>query len=125
LAEANRLRAAARWQAADAAYERVWRSAPKSSSAYVARVAQASVRLEHLGDARGALTAYRAALAQSPDGPLGEEIRFGIAEALRRRGDARQERDALERFLAAYPDSPLATRARQRLAALAAREPTP
>src|SRR5688572_24902806 len=45
LDDANRLRAEKRWRDADEAYARVWQAAPKSSAAYVARVAPAAVRL--------------------------------------------------------------------------------
>jgi tetratricopeptide (TPR) repeat protein len=121
LDDANRLRAKRRWKDADALYARVVQTAPRSSAAYVARVASASVRLEHLRDPRGALARYRAALEQSPRGPLLEEIRFGIAESYRALGRRAEERKALESFVHDLPDSGLAKRARARLEELRAR----
>lgn len=118
LEDANRLRAARQWKQADEAYAKVWQEAPKSSAAYVARVASAAVRLEHLHDAKTALARYRAALEQSPRGPLLEEIRFGIAECYRALGQRAEERKALEAFVRDLPNSGLAQKARARLAQL-------
>ncbi|MET0342524.1 MAG: hypothetical protein ABW252_16080 [Polyangiales bacterium] len=115
LIEGNRLRANKAWQRADDAYTRALRAAPHSQTAYVAQVASASVRLEHLHDPRGALRRYRAALRAHPGGPLNEEILFGIAEAERARGDRGAEQAALHAFLRAHPGSPLAAQARARL----------
>lgn len=115
LEEGNRLRAERRWAKADEAYERAFQSAPRSQTAYVARVASAAVRLEHLHDAAGALSLYRAALRQEPKGALGEEILLGIAEAQRALGDRAAERRALERFMADYPSSPHTAQVRARL----------
>lgn len=115
LVEGNRLRAERNWAKADAAYSNAARSAPHSQTAYVAHVASAAVRLEHLGDARGALALYRSALRDAPHGPLQEEVLFGIAESLRALGDGPGERAALERFLREHPGSPLAPAARRRL----------
>lgn len=115
LVEGNRLRAEKRWHGADEAYTLAYRAAPDSHSAYVARVASAAVRLEHLHNPRGALHNYRAALRQLPTGPLSEEIHYGIADALRAVGDLEAERAALELFLREHPDSALAAQARARL----------
>jgi tetratricopeptide (TPR) repeat protein len=113
--EANRLRRARRWRDADEAYGRAARHAASRDTAYVAYVASAGVRLEHLRDARGALARYRAALESSPRGALDEEIRLGIADAYRALGDRRREDDALRELLRLHPDSPLAAQARARL----------
>jgi tetratricopeptide (TPR) repeat protein len=115
LDDANGLRAEKRWREADENYARVWQVAPKSSAAYVARVASAAVRLEHLHDAKTALARYRAALEQNPRGALSEEIRFGIAECYRARGNHAEERKALESFVHDHPGSGLASKARARL----------
>lgn len=120
LEEGNRLRAARNWRAADEAYARVWQTAPRSQAAYVARVAAASIRLDHLDDPRGALANYRAALAGRPQGALGEEVLFGLAESYRKLGNSAAEREALARFLKAHPGSALAARATARLEALEA-----
>jgi hypothetical protein len=115
LVEGNRLRAERRWARADEAYARAAQQAPHSQTAYVAQVAAAAVRLEHLHDARGALARYRAALQQAPDGPLREEIQWGIAEAYRALGDRSSERAALRMFMREHPRSPLLPQARARL----------
>jgi tetratricopeptide (TPR) repeat protein len=114
LREGNRLRSARRWKRADQAYSQAAQHAPRDA-AYVAFVASAGVRLEHLHDARGALRHYRAALAASPHGPLDEEIRFGIADAYRALGDTAREQEALASFLREHPESPHAEQARARL----------
>jgi len=115
LVEGNRLRGERRWAKADEAYAQALRSAPHSQTAYVARVASAAVRLEHLNDPAGALALYRAALREAPSGPLREEVLFGIADAQRALGNGTAEREALERFLREHPSSPLAAQARSRL----------
>lgn len=115
LVEGNRLRAERRWDKADEAYGQAVRSAPHGQAAYVARVASAAVRLEHLHDARGALSLYRAALREQPQGALREEVLYGIAEAQRALGNRAEERAALEHFLREYPSSPLAGQAKSRL----------
>jgi tetratricopeptide (TPR) repeat protein len=123
LDDANGLRAKRKWRDADKLYARVVSTAPRSSAAYVARVASASVRLEHLHDPRGALARYRSALEQSPRGPLLEEIRFGIAESYRALGQRAEERKALESFVHDLPSSGLAKRAQARLDVLLAPHP--
>ena len=115
LVEGNRLRAERRWARADQAYGRAAREAPNTQTAYVALVASAAVKLEHLQDARGALAHYRAALRQVPAGPLREEIHWGIAEAYRALGERSAEQDALTLFLREHPSSPLVEQARARL----------
>ena len=84
----------------------------------VAQLASATLHLEHLGDARGALATYRRALAARPGGELGEEARWGVAEATRALGDRAGEAAALAAFLDAHPGSALAPAAQRRLAAL-------
>ncbi|MCY1014902.1 tetratricopeptide repeat protein [Pyxidicoccus sp. MSG2] len=120
LRKANELRAGGRWKEADALYVRVIRAEPASLASYVARVASGSLRLEHLGDARGALRHFQEALRLQPQGVLGQEARHGIAEAYRALGDAAAEARALESFLASHPDSPLGKTARARLRELSA-----
>jgi len=115
LVEGNRLRAERRWAKADDAYTRAAQHAPNTQTAYVARVASGAVRLEHLGDARGALARYRAAQQQLPRGALAEEIQWGIVEAEHALGDRSGERAALERFVREFPGSPLVDQAKARL----------
>jgi tetratricopeptide (TPR) repeat protein len=114
LGEANAKRAAKQWRESDALYTRVVRRAPKSLAAQTALVASASLRLEHLGDPRGAATRFRRALAIAPSGALAEEARWGLAEAARALHDDTAEARALDDFLAHHAASPLAPRARAR-----------
>jgi tetratricopeptide (TPR) repeat protein len=115
LREANAFRAGGRWKDAEALYLRVIREQPSSLAAYVARVASGSLRLEHLGNARGALRQFQEALRLQPQGVLAQEVRHGIAEAWRALGDGAAEARALEDFLTHHSDSPLGTSARARL----------
>jgi hypothetical protein len=118
LARANALRGERRWQDADGVYAEVAKRYPRSAAAYVAQVASAGLRLDHLKDGGGARKLYRAALAARPTGPLAEEARYGLARALRVLGDREGERAALEAFVAKHPGSPLAASARKRLGEL-------
>lgn len=110
LAEANDLRAARSWSSAERRYLEVVRAHPRSPEAHVARVAAADLRLEHLGNARGAAALYR----QARSGRLAGEARFGLARAYRALGDAR-EADALEALLRHHPRSPFSPAAERRL----------
>jgi hypothetical protein len=118
LARANQARKDRAWRDADALYRRVATRFAGSDAAVVAQLASATLHLEHLGDARGALAGYRRALAARPGGELGEEARWGIAEATRALGDRAGEAAALRAFVDAHPGSALAPAARRRLAAL-------
>lgn len=120
---ANQERKARSWRAADDLYQQVIRTHAGSQAAYVAHVASASIHLEHLRDARGALSLYQAALSARPSGTLAEEARYGVAEAHRRLGNRAAEARALQTFLAKHPDSPLVNRARDRLATLGGANP--
>ncbi|AEI66379.1 tetratricopeptide repeat protein [Corallococcus macrosporus] len=120
LLKANGLRSEGRWKEAESLYLRVIRAEPSSLASYVARVASGSLRLEHLGDAPGALRQFKAALRLQPRGVLDQEAQHGIAEAHRVLGDRDAERGALEVFLAAHPDSPLVPSARARVRELTA-----
>ncbi len=121
LLNANGLRSQGRWKEAESLYLRVIRAQPSSLAAYVARVASGSLRLEKLGDARGALRQFQAALRLQPRGVLDQEAQHGIAEAHRVLGDRDAERRALESFLSTHPDSPLGPSARARVQELSAR----
>ncbi|WP_426751264.1 tetratricopeptide repeat protein [Myxococcus sp. Y35] len=120
LLKANALRSEGRWKDAESLYLRVIRTHPSSLAAYVARVASGSLRLEHLGDARGALHQFKAALRLHPRGVLDQEAQHGIAEAHRALGNREAERSALEDFLSRHPESPLGPSARARVQELTA-----
>lgn len=79
LLRANRLRADGRYRDAVRAYQRVIAS-DTGVSAYVARVAAASILLEHLGSPRTARTLFIEARTQRPSDTLDKEIARGIAE---------------------------------------------
>ena len=79
LRAANRLRAEGRFREAEQAYLSVLKAYPGSSAAYVARVAAGTLRLDHLGDPRGARALLKPAL--SAKGPLDLEVRSGLERA--------------------------------------------
>ncbi len=118
LARANALRGQRLWKDAEATYQEVAKKYPRSAAAYVAQVASAGLRLDHLDDPAGAKKLYQRALTARPSGPLVEEARYGLARALRALGDSAGERDALETFVRAHPASPLRARAQKRLGEL-------
>ena len=118
LALANKLRGSREWRPADEVYGAVMDRFPGSDAAVVAQTVSATLRIEHLKDARGALDGYRRALAARPTGPLAEEARWGIAAALRSLGDRDGELKALHEFLDRHADSALAPAARRRVAEL-------
>lgn len=115
LGEANRLRGARRWRAAERLYREVTARFPRTDQAYAARVSAATLRQRQLGDPRGALRLYRAALADRTRTHLRQEAMFGVAECHRALGQRPAEKKALEAYLAAFPDGPMTARARQRL----------
>ncbi len=123
LRRANERRAAGGWREAEMLYQRVIRSYPGTDSAYVARVASGELRLQHLGDAQGALRQFQQALRMQPHGVLSEEARHGVAEAWRALGDPAHEAQALKDFLQAHPDSLLAEPAQRRLKELSTQAP--
>jgi hypothetical protein len=118
LALANQRRKEHAWKDADELYRRVLKQYPRSDASIVAQVASATIHLEHLGDAEGALAGYRRALAARPAGALGEEARWGIAEAFRAVGDKKGEAFALHVFIDTHPHSAMAPVAKKRLAEL-------
>ncbi|MBN9164456.1 MAG: tetratricopeptide repeat protein [Myxococcales bacterium] len=85
LAEANRPRGQREWARAAALYERVLGSQVDES--YAATVALASLRLEHLGDPRGALALYERALSSRPGGALSVQAQAGAARCRRVLGE--------------------------------------
>jgi tetratricopeptide (TPR) repeat protein len=92
LAEANRARRDREWAHAAALYERVVGS--QADESYAAMIALASLRLEHLGDPRGALALYERALAARPNGALSVQAEAGAARCRRTLGDETHARPA-------------------------------
>jgi len=117
LSAANDLRRRAEWQAAEAAYRSIAAQYPRAPEAAVAQLAAAELRLEHLGDAAGALRLYQAVPRSSA---LGVEALFGVSRAYRALGSADAEAAALRSLLAAFPTSLQADGARARLKQLSA-----
>jgi hypothetical protein len=114
LRQANELRAQRRWAESLALYERIMRAFPVTPQAYSGGVSAAYLRLDHMGDARGALLLFQSLARRQPGGSLSEEIDWGTARAYRALGDTQQEVKALQAFATNHPDSP-------RIAALQAR----
>lgn len=83
LLRANRLRAEGRYAEAVQVYQRVIQQ-EQGVSSYVARVAAASLMLDHLDNPRGAAVLLNAARKQLPGGSLDVEIERGLAEAAQR-----------------------------------------
>jgi len=117
LSAANDLRRKAEWQAAEAAYRSIAAHYPGAPEAAVAQLAAAELRLEHLGDAAGALRLYQSVPRSSA---LGVEALFGTSRAYRALGNADAEAAALRSLVDAFPTSLQADGARARLKQLSA-----
>lgn len=122
---ANEQRRGQHWREADALYQRVLHVHPHTPAAYVAGVASATLHLERLDDAHGALRLYQAALHSQPHGSLAAEARYGLADTYHALGDAKAEAQALRDFIAEHADSPLRPRAEARLTKLSPSTPAP
>lgn len=115
LQRANRFRQQRKWQAAEQTYRQVCTMYPGSASAYVALIAAAALRLDHLDNPRGALALFHQAVSYKPRGALDVEARLGIARSWQQLGEEQHELEALRALLQRYPSGPIAERARQRL----------
>ena len=118
LGEANAKRAAKQWREADVLYAKVVERAKKGLAAQSALISSATIRLEHLGDPKGAAQRFRRALAMAPGGALAEDARWGLVEAARALKDREAEAAALDDFLAHHAGSPLAGPAKARREAI-------
>jgi tetratricopeptide (TPR) repeat protein len=117
---ANQRRGARRFREADALYQRVLQRHPGTPASYVAQLASAALRLEHLRDPRGARRLYEAALRTHPAGALSEEARLGLAESCRALQARDAEAQALRDLISAHPGSLHRRQAEARLRALQA-----
>lgn len=115
LAFANVRRTRREWREADLFYRATVSRFPGTDAAMVAAVASASLHLQHLDDAAGALAIFQRTLGARQAGPVAEEARWGIAEAHRALGDPGAEALALRDFLRHHPTSALAPAAERRL----------
>jgi tetratricopeptide (TPR) repeat protein len=119
LQRANQQRAAGEFRLAADSYALVYERFPKTLSGYVARVAGASLELEHLSNAGRARKLFEQALRDQPGGALDLEARQGLSMALHDLGDRAAERRALEALVATHKSSPAARRAEARIRELA------
>lgn len=115
LARAQRLRAVRDWRGAAKAYDALIDQFPSTVEGRMSLVSLGAIRLDHLGDSKGALRCYDRYLAAAGKGTLAQEAAYGRIRALRKMGDTARERAALERFLSRFPDALLADAARARL----------
>lgn len=115
LQKANQQRAAGRFRNAAQTYALVYERFPKSQAAYVARVAAASLELEHLSNPTRARKLFQQALTERPQGALDLEARQGLSVALRDLEDRTGERAVLRTLIDRHPGSPAARRAQVRL----------
>jgi tetratricopeptide (TPR) repeat protein len=118
LEKANELRAKAEWLAATELYERTAQVDPNGVEAYEAMIAAGSLRMQHLGDAKGALRLLTAAVALRPADARSKDARWERIEALRALDDRAAEKQSLAEFIGLYSEGPLPTLARERLAKL-------
>jgi hypothetical protein len=116
LTEARRARSAHDANAAQRAYERLFREYPGSDEALVARVAFGELALAELGAPQTALASFDAYLERG--GSLEAEARFGRIRALRKLGRTATERAEILRFLELYPTSVASRALRERLRTL-------
>jgi tetratricopeptide (TPR) repeat protein len=120
LKAANELRRQGRWAEAERAYSQVATRYGATGQGPVAALAAASLRLEHLGDPKGALRLYQSALGASS---LSAEAELGIANSYRALGDRDAELRTLRRLASAYPNAAFHERVEARLRALETGKP--
>lgn len=113
LGEANALRGQRRYGQALNKYLEVVRRHPGSPQAGAARLAAATLRLEHEHDPQGAI-------ALLENGGVGQvpEAQYLLGESYRAAGRSEREQEVLRSFVARHPNHPLAPKARRRLEAL-------
>jgi hypothetical protein len=122
LSQANDLRRKAQWRTAEAAYRGIAARYPQAREGTVAQLAAAELRLEHLGDAAGALRLYQSVPRSNA---LGVEALYGVSRAQHALGNRTEEAATLRALLDAYPTSLQADGARERLKRLSADSANP
>jgi TolA-binding protein len=113
LQKASRLRREGQLKEAEQVYLQLVQREPQSSSAYVARVAVAELRIGR--NPAGAIELLQAAVRYFPQGPLDIEIHQLLAQGYRATGNVTLERSALTRLTTRHSGSIAADRARTRL----------
>lgn len=117
LQKANRLRREGQPNEAAQTYLQLVQREPQSTSAYVARVAVAELRMGR--NPAGSIELLQTALRYFPRGPLDIEIHQLLAQGHRATGNAALERSELLQLTKQHPGTLAADRAQARLAELA------
>lgn len=117
LQKANRLRREGQPNEAAQTYLQLVQREPQSTSAYVARVAVAELRMGR--NPAGSIELLQAALRHFPRGPLDIEIHQLLAQGHRATGNAALERSELTLLTKQHPGTLAADRAQARLGELA------
>jgi transmembrane sensor len=102
--EAQRARADGRPADAARAFDRLRRTFPRDARAALSAFELGRLRLDALGDPRGAEEALRDAIALGPSSPFREDAEARRVEALRRAGDATGCASARAAYLARWPN---------------------
>lgn len=102
--EAQRARADGRPSDAARAFDRLRRTFPRDARAALSAFELGRLRLDALGDPRGAEEALRDAVALGPSSPFREDAEARRVEALRRAGDASGCASARTAYLARWPN---------------------
>jgi hypothetical protein len=101
--EAQRARAEGRPLDAARAFDRLRRGFPRDRRAALAAFELGRLRLDSLGDARGAEEAFREAMALGPRSPFREDAEARRVQALARMGDGAGCAAARDAYLARWP----------------------
>jgi len=102
--EAQRARAEGRAADAARAFDKLRRSFPRDRRAALATFELGRLRLDSLGDPRGAEEAFREAMALGPRSPFREDAEARRVEALARMGDGAGCVAARDAYLARWPN---------------------
>jgi TolA-binding protein len=102
--DAQRARADGRSDDAARAFDRLRRTFPRDPRSALAAFELGRLRLDVLGDARGAEEALRDAIALGPSSPFREDAEARRVEALWRMGDSSACASARAAYLARWPN---------------------
>jgi hypothetical protein len=116
LRQARQAMRAGQFRAAAAIYEQVAESGPSNEESSTAMVLLGQLRLNQLGDPKGALAPLNAYLKRG--GPIAVEARAARIEALRRLNRSAEETAAIEEFLRLHPRNFEVSRLQARLETL-------
>jgi len=102
-ARATEARRAGDAREAATAYEAFLRLAPRDSQAALAAFELGRLRMDRLGDVRGAIEALRRALSTAPGAPFAEDAQARLVDAYARAGQRDACAAARDRYLSRYP----------------------